>query len=102
MLVSGRWAALEQHAGWLIGRIPERVRTPGRNEHAATRARAHCPVSVGRFPVLPGFLYARDRLECADLEFSFQDIEELFRVCVSMRPDIETGRNHHLETRRKG
>src|ERR1022692_1714518 len=102
MLVIGRWAALKQHARWLISRIPERVRTSGRNEHAATRTSADGSISVGRFPVLPRFLYTFDWLKRADLAFSRQDVKELCGAVMSMRPNIEPRRNKHLETRCKG
>src|ERR1700678_1532368 len=102
MLVIGCRVALKQHACWLISRIPERVRASARNEHAAPRPCADDSISIGRFPVLPRFLYALDWLERADLEFPIQDVEELFRAVMRMRPNIEARRDQHLETRGKG
>ena len=74
------------------------MRTAGRNEHATTRACPDDSIPIKGFPISPAFFCAFDWLKRADLEFSFQDVEELFRVIMSMCPDIEAGRNQHLET----
>src|SRR5829696_231954 len=78
------------------------MRASGRNEHAATRTGPDDSISVRGLPVLPTFLGTPDRLERQEVELSCQDVEELLRAVMAVRPHIETRRNHHLEAGHDG
>ena len=72
-------------------RIRKRMWTPGRNEHATARSTMnHLSTRLGR-PRIPAVRRTDPRLEGHEVQFPFQNIEQLLAVRVEVRSNVEAG-----------